>query len=161
MKWKYKMKLVKNLWREQAGMVSLSALLILSVLVMVSLYVYDILQFQISSLQNFKLRMEAQNYTYDCANTMIKKYQDDYFLWKQDIEDVADDFNFKNAKIVGEYIKTENFGEQSAKLYLFRYHDNFYILVVEVCMQDITNQMRIYLKHNESEGNFNVYRYER
>lgn len=146
--------------REQEGMVSLSALLILSVLIMVSIYVYDIMQFQTSSLQNFKLRVEAQNYTNDIASLMIKTYKDDYASWKQDIADVHDDFNFKNAKLVGEFSKIGAFDEQTAKVYLMRYHDDFYILIVEVRIQDVINQMSIHLQNNEKEGAFYVYRYE-
>lgn len=151
---------VKSFFREQQGMVSLSSLLILSVLVMISIYVYDIVQFQISSLQNFKERVAAQNYTNDVANLMIKKYQNDYVLWQQNIGDVANDFDYRNAKLVGEFSKMGNLGEQTAKLYLMRYHDNFYILIVEVNIQEVTNQMRIYLQNNESEGSINVYRQE-
>lgn len=151
---------VKIFVQEQQGMVSLSALLILSVLMMVSVYLYDILQFQISSLQNFKLRVEAQNYTYDCANMIIKKYKEDYSLWRQNIIAAERDFNISDAKIVGEFSKQGAFGEQTAKVYLMHYHDDFYILIVEVHVQDVVNQMSIHLQNNEKEGSFYVYRYE-
>lgn len=154
--------LLKNFWQRQCGMVSLSALLILSVIVMISVSLYGILQYDIGSLNNFKMRMEAQNFTLDSANFMIKQYADDYTLWKNDIAKVGNTTDFRNAKVVKEITTNGKFGKQTATLYLMLYHDNIYILVIEVRLQEVVNQMRVYLQDEfiNNEEKISVYRWE-
>lgn len=147
--------------QSEQGMVSLSVLIILGVFAMVSVYFYDIMQINMSNLYNLKIRLELQNIMYAQNNLQLQKYLNDKDLWQQHKQEATQKYEYYQAIKINEATISSELGEIKSKVLLMRYHDNVYILITEVSLQEVHGQISTHLIDNLKEGTVSVHRMER
>lgn len=150
-----KIKAIKIVHNEN-GMVSISASIILSLVVMFTLAIYELSLGENDTVEVLKLNKQAENYTISECLNMINKYQNDYNLWQIDTKRAENITEFAEAIIVDEQNLNNdklNAGDIKITAYLMNYKQNEYRLVVETSFtkKEITNQKCVYLIQKDDD----------
>ena len=150
-----KIKAIKIVHNEN-GMVSISASIILSLVVMFTLAIYELSLGENDTVEVLKLNKQAENYTISECLNMINKYQNDYNLWQIDTKRAENITEFAEAIVVDEQNLNNdklNAGDIKITAYLMNYKQNEYRLVVETSFpkKEITNQKCVYLIQKDDD----------
>ena len=94
----------------------------------------------------------ARNFTVSEASKLIALYEQNETLWLKDSNAAEDKYELADGIMVDmRQEKTNQFGNAVINAYLVHYQGDMYILIVESTIEDITNQVCIYLTRKDDE----------
>lgn len=134
---------------KEAGMISISMLIILSIMTVFSLYIYKLSIIENDSLEILRKNIQTQNYTISESLDLINIYKNDKEKWKDDCLNTEGKNNFDDAIIIDEKIILDEYIKKPVqiKAYLLQMDNKtLYKLVVESNIDDITSQNCVYLQ---------------
>lgn len=82
---------------KEAGMISISMLIILSIMTVFSLYIYKLSIIENDSLEILRKNIQTQNYTISESLDLINIYKNDKEKWKDDCLNTEGKNNFDDA----------------------------------------------------------------
>ena len=137
---------------DEKGMLGISGLIILCVLSMLIFYLHDLYRQEEMTTAVLQKSAAARNLTVGEASKLIALYEQDETLWLNDSNVAEDKYELADGIMVDmRQEKTNQFGNAVINAYLVHYQGDMYILIVESTIEDITNQVCIYLTRKDDE----------
>ena len=137
---------------DEKGMLGISGLIVLCVLSMLIFYLHDLYRQEEMTTAVLQKSAAARNLTVSEASKLIALYEQDETLWLNDSNVAEDKYELADGIMVDmRQEKTNQFGNAVINVYLVHYQGDMYILIVESTIEDITNQVCIYLTRKDDE----------
>lgn len=137
---------------DEKGMLGISGLIILCVLSMLIFYLHDLYRQEEMTTAVLQKSAAARNLTVSEASKLIALYEQDETLWLNDSNAAEDKYELADGIMVDmRQEKTNQFSNAVINAYLVHYQGDMYILIVESTIEDITNQVCIYLTRKDDE----------
>ena len=137
---------------DEKGMLGISGLIILCVLSMLIFYLHDLYRQEEMTTAVLQKSTAARNLTVSEASKLIALYEQNETLWLNDSNAAEDKYELADGIMVDmRQEKTNQFGNAVINVYLVHYQGDMYILIVESTIEDITNQVCIYLTRKDDE----------
>lgn len=138
--------------RDEQGMLGISGLIVLCVLSMIIYYLHDLYLQEEQTVTVLQKSAAARNFTVSEASKLIASYEQDENLWMRDIDKAVDKYDLADGVAVDTRREKTNQSEDVLiNAYLVHYQDDIYILIMESTVEDITNQICIYLMRKDDE----------
>ena len=130
----------------------ISGLIILCVLSMLIFYLHDLYRQEEMTTAVLQKSTAARNLTVSEASKLIALYEQNETLWLNDSNAAEDKYELADGIMVDmRQEKTNQFSNAVINAYLVHYQGDMYILIVESTIEDITNQVCIYLTRKDDE----------
>lgn len=137
---------------DEKGMLGISGLIILCVLSMLIFYLHDLYRQEEMTTAVLQKSAAARNFTVSEASKLIALYEQNETLWLNDSNAAEDKYELADGIMVDmRQEKTNQFSNAVINAYLVHYQGDMYILIVESTIEDITNQVCIYLTRKDDE----------
>ena len=137
---------------DEKGMLGISGLIILCVLSMLIFYLHDLYRQEEMTTAVLQKSAATRNLTISEASKLIALYEQNETLWLNDSNAAEDKYELADGIMVDmRQEKTNQFGNAVINVYLVHYQGDMYILIVESTIEDITNQVCIYLTRKDDE----------
>ena len=137
---------------DEKGMLGISGLIVLCVLSMLIFYLHDLYRQEEMTTAVLQKSAAARNLTVSEASKLIALYEQDETLWLNDSNVAEDKYELADGIMVDmRQEKTNQFSNAVINAYLVHYQGDMYILIVESTIEDITNQVCIYLTRKDDE----------
>ena len=137
---------------DEKGMLGISGLIILCVLSMLIFYLHDLYRQEEMTTAVLQKSTAARNLTVSEASKLIALYEQNETLWLNDSHAAEDKYELADGIMVDmRQEKTNQFSNAVINAYLVHYQGDMYILIVESTIEDITNQVCIYLTRKDDE----------
>ncbi|WP_346686021.1 hypothetical protein [Megamonas hypermegale] len=137
---------------DEKGMLGISGLIILCVLSMLIFYLHDLYRQEEMTTAVLQKSTAARNLTVSEASKLIALYEQNETLWLNDSNAAEDKYELADGIMVDmRQEKTNQFSNAVINAYLVHYQGDMYILIVESTIEDITNQVCIYLTRKDDE----------
>lgn len=137
---------------KEDGAVSISLCILLSALLGVMSMMFLWLEHQKNSAYYIKNNMMTKNYTFDLLQEKIREYQKFKDLWIEDSERAEGKYTFAKAILLEQRVfKDEQNNDIKCELYIFQDSNNIYTLVGDCQIDDITNQICVYLEKKDDK----------
>lgn len=137
---------------DEKGMLGISGLIILCVLSMLIFYLHDLYRQEEMTTAVLQKSTAARNLTVSEASKLIALYEQNETLWLNDSNATEDKYELADGIMVDmRQEKTNQFSNAVINAYLVHYQGDMYILIVESTIEDITNQVCIYLTRKDDE----------
>lgn len=134
------------------GMLSISGLIVLSIIACLLYYLHDLYLQEQQTVEALQQSTAARNITLGEASKLTAVYGQDIGLWDEVCRQAADNYDLADAVLVDTQQKqTERFKTVSTAARLVHYRDDTYILIIESSIDDITDQICIYLTKKDDE----------
>lgn len=137
---------------DEKGMLGISGLIILCVLSMLIFYLHDLYRQEEMTTAVLQKSAATRNLTISEASKLIALYEQNETLWLNDSNAAEDKYELADGIMVDmRQEKTNQFSNAVINAYLVHYQGDMYILIVESTIEDITNQVCIYLTRKDDE----------
>lgn len=137
---------------DEKGMLGISGLIVLCVLSMLIFYLHDLYRQEEMTTAVLQKSTAARNLTVSEASKLIALYEQNETLWLNDSNAAEDKYELADGIMVDmRQEKTNQFSNAVINAYLVHYQGDMYILIVESTIEDITNQVCIYLTRKDDE----------
>ena len=137
---------------DEKGMLGISGLIVLCILSMLIFYLHDLYRQEEMTTAVLQKSAAARNFTVSEASKLIALYEQNETLWLNDSNAAEDKYELADGIMVDmRQEKTNQFSNAVINAYLVHYQGDMYILIVESTIEDITNQVCIYLTRKDDE----------
>lgn len=115
-------------------------------------YLHDLYRQEEMTTAVLQKSTAARNLTVSEASKLIALYEQNETLWLNDSNAAEDKYELADGIMVDmRQEKTNQFSNAVINAYLVHYQGDMYILIVESTIEDITNQVCIYLTRKDDE----------
>lgn len=136
----------------EKGFISFSLCILLSFLMSIALMLYFFVAHQQNSFLYLREHMMARNCTIDLLHERINMYKKDKVIWDKDTSLVEDRYDFSKAILLEDRCFLDKQGDKlETRIYLFHDSKSIYLLMGETKIDNITNQVCVYLEKKDDE----------